>query len=271
MIKINNVEIAGFKTAIRGMRNPKESWDKSDSYGYYFMETDACYLTDLNINVVDSYYEDGWTEQDILDKKYWIEKNSILDKDDEKEVPGYNLFYLGAEDLKLAQKLVLAGTDHSKFMRQIYVGFDLTAPLYLWKEIDTYKVATVANSTSTMHKLADTPINFDCFSFDNFAVKGNKEANEQMLLDLHTIVSICESYRKKYVETCDKAYWRRLIQILPESWMQTRTMTMNYQTLRNIYFARKDHRLTEWHQFCNWIESLPYAKELICLKKGEKQ
>ena len=175
--------------------------------------------------------------------------------------------HIGEKDLKLAQKLVLAGTDHSKFMRQIFVSMDITGPLYWWSEMDTYKVATVANSESKMHKLADTPITLEKFSFDNI-----DDINEGFVLNGSStwisypeiVVQACERLRQMYLITKNKKFWRQLIQILPESWNQKRSWTANYQVLRNIYFARKNHKLTEWHDFCNIIETLPYAKELIC-------
>ena len=152
-------------------------------------------------------------------------------------------------------------------MRQIYVGMDITAPLYWWKEADTYKVATTANSESTMHTLMKEPITLDMFSFDGMAPEGE---GKDWVCDLITIVHLCETYRLKYIETKDKAYWRRLVQILPNGWNQMRTWTANYQTLRNIYFARRNHKLKEWHQFCEFIETLPYAKELICYEPEVK-
>lgn len=170
---------------------------------------------------------------------------------------------IGENDLKLAQKLIINGPDHSKFMRQIHIGIDVVAPLYWWKEFDTYKVATVANSESTMHTLVNNPITLDNFSFDGVL---NLHDND-WVNDLITIIHLCETYRKKYIDTKNIAYWRRLIQILPEGWNQKRTVTINYATLRNIYFARKNHKLIEWQEFCNFIESIPFGKELICYVK----
>ena len=165
---------------------------------------------------------------------------------------------IGEADMKLAKKLVLAGTDHSKFMRQIFVSMDITAPIYWWKEMDTYKVGTVANSTSTMHKLTSKPIEESDFSFDS-------DWDLDFNLGKKYIINVCENLRKKYIETKDKRYWRALIQLLPESYNQTRTWTANYAILRNIYFARRNHKLQEWLDFCKMIESLPYGKELITI------
>lgn len=203
-MKFEHTEVFNFDGALRGMRNPLESWDKKDSY----------------------------------------QKSAR--------------YHLGENDLKLAQKLIRAGTDHSKFMRQIIVSVDITAPLYWWKELDTYKVGTVANSTSTMHKLASTPVTADMI----------EDVSEFRELGLeHIIFNVledCERLRLLYNKTGDKRYWKALIKLLPESWLQTRTVTMSYQNIRAIGKARKNHKLTEWSvDTMKWIEELPYSKELI--------
>lgn len=180
------------------------------------------------------------------------------------------VFVIGENDLTLAQKLINAGTDESKFMRQIFISMNIEAPLFWWKEMDQYRIGCTTNSCSTMHKLASTPITLNCFSFDNENL--TKLDTEEYLKCKHIINSIienCEWLRKKYLETKDKRYWRELIQILPSAWNQKRTWTANYQVLRNIYFARRNHKLQEWKDFCNLIEKLPYGLELICYKKGE--
>lgn len=160
---------------------------------------------------------------------------------------------IGKNDLELMQKLIKAGSEHRKFLRQIFVSVDITAPLYWWKEADTYKVGTVSNSTSTMHKLASTPITMDCFE------------NGEMIYSF-TIAEL-EMNRLKYLETKDKNEWKRLIVNLPESWLQKRTITMNYENILNMYRQRKNHKLTEWSKsFCDWVKTLPYAEELICLE-----
>ena len=164
-------------------------------------------------------------------------------------------FIMGPNDLNLAQRLARAGSDHRKFIRQIFVSVDFTAPLYWWKEYDTYKVATVANSTSTMHKIASKPFTLDDFSHERM----NTQAQEALA---HT-VSVLEDLRKDYLETKDKETWYSMIQLLPSSYHQMRTCTLNYETLMNIYYARRNHKLDEWHTVCDWIASLPYAKELI--------
>ena len=205
------------------MRNPKNSWNRSDSYQSDFTND------------------------------------------------GKNGFVIGENDMKLAQTLIKAGNEHRKFMRQIFVSVDITAPLYWWKEFDTYKVGTVANSTSTMHKLATTPITLDCFEIDdydrNLSIADNPK-DDDGLDNISTfeedIIYVLENIRQKYLETKDKRYWKELIRWLPESWLQKRTITMNYENIRNMYFQRRNHKLTEWSKsFIKWVESLPYAKELI--------
>ena len=219
MIKINNIEIFNFDGAFRGLRNPMNSWNKSDSYWTGIQE--------------DTY------NQSFIPSEYII----------------------GPNDLKLAQRMIKGGPDESKFMRQIFVSMDIDAPLYWWKEMDTYKVATVANSCSTMHKLASTPITNECFSFDN-----DIPQNDEWQVFKNYVIENCERLRQQYIKTKNKDYWRALIQILPSAWMQKRTWTANYQVLRNIYFARRNHKLSEWHEFIDKILTFPYAKELISLE-----
>ena len=217
-MKFEKIQVFNFEGAFRGLRNPKNSWSKSDSY-----------------------YDDN------------------------------NNFVIGENDMKLAQTLIKAGNEHRKFMRQIFVSVDITAPLYWWKEFDTYKVGTVANSTSTMHKLATTPITLDCFEIDdydrNLSLADNPK-DDDGLDNISTfeedIIYVLENIRQKYLETKDKRYWKELVRWLPESWLQKRTITMNYENVRNMYFQRRNHKLTEWSEsFIKWVESLPYAEELI--------
>lgn len=175
---------------------------------------------------------------------------------------------IGKNDLQLAQKLIQAGAEHAKFMRQIFVSVDITAPIYWWKEMDTYKVSTVSNSTSTMHKLSSKPITINDFSFDNLDLVMTAGKNWELTLNdylTYQIIPTCERLRQKFIKTKDKRYWLALIQLLPESYNQTRTWTANYAILRNIYFQRKNHKLQEWHQFCDWIKTLPCGEELIIL------
>lgn len=180
-------------------------------------------------------------------------------------------YVIGENDFGLAQRLIKAGNEHRKFMRQIFVSVDITAPLYWWKEFDTYKVGTVANSTSTMHKLATTQITLDCFEIDdydrNLSLADNPEDDNELnhiSAFEEDVIMVLENLRQKYLETKDKRYWKELIRFLPESWLQKRTITMNYENIRNMYFQRKNHKLTEWSEsFIKWVESLPYAEELI--------
>ena len=221
-MKFENTEVWGFEHAIRGMRNPLESWNKSDSH-----------------------YD---IEEVMVDEEVVLERGKYI---------------IGSNDLQLAQTLIRSGSEHRKFLRQIFVAVDITAPLYFFKELDTYKVGTVANSTSTMHKLASTPITIDCFEMGDFTPLID---NFKIDLSWRTVVSYLEQLRQKYNETKDKRYWKELIRLLPESWLQKRTITMNYENILNMYRQRKNHKLTEWSKsFCDWVKTLPYAEELICL------
>ena len=235
-MKLEKTEVWGFEHAIRGMRNPWESWDKSDSIFHYVVAKDT------NGRM---FYKDA-VPAEIAD-----------------------CCKLGENDLDLMQKLIKAGSEHRKFLRQIFVSVDITAPLYWWKEADTYKVGTVSNSCSTMHKLASTTITMDCFEMDDFA-DSNEESNRYNLYTKSmwsNLIDHLEALRKEFNETKDKRYWKELIRLLPESWLQKRTITMNYENLLNMYRQRKNHKLTEWSKsFCDWVKTLPYAEELICLE-----
>ena len=241
MIKLEHTVLPSpdqMQFVIEGMRNPMNSWDKSDSVN--------CLRTPSGKHCSE------FCKNFNTDKCYMYGDNG-------------EPFIIGKTDMKLAHTLIKAGTDHRKFMRQIMVSVDITAPLYWWKEFDTYKVGTVSNSTSTMHKLAMTPITINCFEHDE-----DVELNDYLLtthMMFNSIINHCEKLRQKYLQTNDKRFWRALIQLLPESWLQTRTVTMNYENLRNMYFARRNHKLQEWHTFCDWIKTLPYGNELICIEK----
>lgn len=202
MIKTEKTSVMNFENAMRGARNPMNSWNRMDS----------------------TYDENG---------KY----------------------VLGPNDLDLAKRLCKAGSAHRKFLRQIFVSVDVTAPIYWWKEFDTYKVATVANSTSTMHKIASKPFSLSDFSCDHMT------SDTRAVMEM--VVTELEIIRLRYLGTKRKDDWYDMIQLLPSSYNQMRTVTLNYETLINIYHARKDHKLVEWHEFCKWIEKLPYAAELI--------
>ena len=202
MLTLKNTSVMNFENAIRGARNPLNSWGRMDSH----------------------------TEPD-------------------------GSFIFGPNDLDLAMRLAQAGTDHRKYLRMVFVSVDVTAPLYWWKEYDTYKVATVANSTSTMHKIHSKPFSMDDFSCDHMT-DGTKKFMETDDAEL-------ENIRLRFKETKSKDDWYDMIQLLPSSYNQMRTCTFNYETLINIYRARKNHKLAEWHTFCDWIETLPYAEQLI--------
>ena len=267
-MKFDETQIMNFEGAFRGLRNPMNSWEKSDSaFGFTSWEDPICYDIAYEWCRKDFITPDDEDHYDEEEEKYltWLHDNGILD------ASKYNIkyAYLGPADLTLAQNMIKAGPSHRKFLRQIMVSVDITAPLYWWKEFDTYKVGTVANSTSTMHKLATTPITMDCFETDDYIedllVYEREPYNEDWILKhcWMDIINDLETLRLRYNETKDKRYWKELIRLLPESWLQTRTVTMNYEVLRNIYSQRKNHKLTEWHSFCDWVKTLPYATELI--------
>jgi len=205
MLKVDRISVMNMENAIRGARNPMNSWARMDSY----------------------YDESG-------------------------------KFVLGENDLSLATRLARAGSDHRKYLRQIFVSMDISAPLYWWKEFDTYKVGTVANSTSTMHKIQAKKFERDDFSHDHLTDEG--------LCALDALIEFIEGERIKYLESRDKAHWHNMIQLLPSSYNQLRTVTLNYEVLINIYYARRGHKLDEWKRLCDAIESLPYAHELILIK-----
>lgn len=221
MIKIEKIEISGWEAAIRGMRNPMNSWDKSDTDFW-------------------SYPRDSMPH------------------------------YIGPNDLSLMEKLCKAGTDHRKFMRMITIYVDITAPLYFWKEFDTYKVGTVANSCSTMHKIADKEFTEDDFSFEHII---DEDTNSQCYMyrdsewdagdTADLLIGILNNYRELYLKTRDKKYWWQMIQLLPSSYNQKRTVMLNYEVLANMYHNRKNHKLDEWQNFCKWIESLPYFEMIV--------
>ena len=202
MIELTKTSVMNLENAIRGARNPMNSWAKSDS----------------------AYDEDG-------------------------------NYVLGENDIGLGMRLCRAGSDHRKFIRQIFVSVDILAPLYWWKEFDTYKVGTVANSTSTMHKIQAISFSRDDFSHDHMS--------ETALRCLDSVIACLEEQRLQFLETKEKSYWYDMIQLLPSSYNQLRTVTLSYEVLTNIYYARRFHKLDEWHTLCAWIESLPYAKEFI--------
>ena len=205
MLKLEKIETFGWESALRGMRNPLNSWDKSDTifeYAYGALHT----------------------------------------------------VKIGENDLDLMKRLSKAGSDHAKFLRMINVTCDITAPLYWWKEYDTYKVGTVANSCSTMHKLHAKEFELSDFSWELL--------NGRSLLILETVIDELNFNRNAFIETKERHYWDQMIQLLPTSYNQKRTVQLNYQVLKNMYFSRRNHKLDEWHTLCDWIETLPYFKEI---------
>lgn len=218
MLKANFIEVSGFTAAMRGMRNPMNSWGNSDSYE-----------------------EDG-------------------------------LYLLGERDMSLAQSLTLSGPEHRKFQRMIHVSMDISAPLYWWKEFDTYKVGTVANSCSTMHKIHAKPFVREDFACEHLEPLSIMETNDicedyDFTAALDQMIYYLNCARKMYVETKDKRYWWQMIQLLPSSYIQKRTVDFSYETARKMYFERRNHKLDEWHQFCDILAELPYAQELIMLEE----
>ena len=236
MIKFENVEVVGWEHAIRGMRNPMNSWEKSDS-DYRPILCKRC-------NNCTSYQLEHWED---------CEKCEV-----EMETSSHNGFMIGPNDHDLMMRLRNAGTDHRKFMRMITVYVDITAPLYWWKEFDTYKVGTVANSCSTMHKIHAKEFTIEDFSHEHLI--DDKSAEVLGLEYLEFLIGGLNKHRKQYLETKDKKYWWQMIQLLPTSYNQRRTVMLNYEVLANIYKSRKNHKLDEWHNFCNFIESLPYSE-----------
>lgn len=218
MLKVKNIEVFNFEGALRGMRNPMNSWDKGDT----------------RVIIGDLGYE---------------EENSVFSPNCLQPIVGPN-------DLKLAQTLIRGGAEECKFLRQIQVSMDISAPRFWWTEMDTYKVGTTANSCSTMHRLTKAPITANDFAFE--------ESNSPKIewIQGHLITQ-CEELRQLYVRTKDKKYWRALIETLPNAYIQKRTWTANYQVLRNIYFQRQGHKLKEWHEFLDVVDKLPYAEEFI--------
>ena len=251
-MRFEDTEVWGFRKALRGMRNPKNSWDKSDSvFGY---SSKNCY------------------------------KHNNLCLECEKHDPNAYAIespVIGKNDMKLAQQLIRAGSEHRKFMRQIFVSVDITAPLYWWKEFDTYKVGTVANSTSIMHKLATTPITLECFEIDDYDDSIMEYKRDGSVYPMQSVfVEFLEHIRRKYLETKDKKFWKELIRWLPESWLQTRTVTMSYENLLAMCSKgqRRFHKLNEWSgqddntkpNFISWARTLPYAQELIFIDEVEE-
>lgn len=233
MIKIKNVDVSGWEAAIRGMRNPMNSWDKSDSFIPCYVKT-KCHECEVNQNC--SYYFDSG-------KPY---------KKDE---------FIGKNDIDLMKRLAKAGTDHRKFLRMINVTMDIIAPTYWWAEFDTYKVGTVRNSCSFMHKGTSRPFYISDFS----CCAGDIDNTEQVVTTWQIVINTLNELREKYLETKDKTIFQEIRNLLPSGYMQQSTVQLNYEVLLNMYKSRKNHRLQEWRDFCSWVETLPYFNE-ICLE-----
>ena len=223
-MKFEHTQVFNFDGALRGMRNPLESWSKSDSHVDYVP------------------YSNKW-------EMFEYGRENVE-------------YVIGKNDLNLAQRLIRGGSEHRKWLRQVFVSVDITAPMYWWSEADTYSVGVTKNSTSKMHKIMSKPFELSMFEIDDF--------KEEERVDFEEVLKICNKYRDLYIEYKDdgwgetaKKYWKALIRILPESWLQTRTVTLNYEVIRNMVHQRKGHKLTEWHQFITWAHTLPYAEELI--------
>lgn len=275
-MKFENTQVFNIEGALRGMRNPLDSWKKSDSsFGTFSYEPN-----DDGWDIAEAYYGDSnWrnsedpeeikeAENEIDEIQQWlIEEGIHWDKDNEHGTWAY----IGPNDMGLAQRLIGAGPEHRKFLRQIMVSVDITAPFYWWKEFDTYKVGTVANSCSTMHKLASYPIDIDNFEIEDFNPdlifwtndNGDSPVDYEIKDHIEDHMFFLEKLRQKYLETKDKRYWKELVRWLPEGWLQKRTVTMNYENLRSMRKQRAHHKLTEWNSFCDWVDSLPYAEDLI--------
>lgn len=236
-MKFENIRVYNFENALRGMRNPLASWKKIDS-------------------------EFG------VRPRVEVPEGAIITHEYENGLCEY--VKIGPNDMGLAKRLIAGGSEHRKFLRQIFVTVDITAPLFWWKEADTYKIGTVANSTSTMHKLANTPITLDCFELGDYSPELDMIDDVPLGLRVDLFLDHLEQMRQKYLMTNDKRYWKELVRWLPNGWLQTRTVTMNYENLLSMYHQRRNHKLTEWSiDFINFIKSLPYASDFLILDETE--
>lgn len=250
MIKIENIETYGWEAAIRGMRNPMNSWAKSDSY-------DKCGL------LFEDDFNEAKQEGYVPELAKWVADNPTFGTC----APCW--YVIGDNDFDLMNRLRNAGTDHRKYLRMITVYCDITAPLYWWKEFDTYKIGTVANSCSTMHKIQAREFTLDDFSCEHLSTEGDVvittsggvEMSPCSLLNI--TCKYLNVYREKYLKTKDKDAWWQMIQLLPSSYNQKRTVMLNYEVLANMYKSRKNHKLDEWHTLCDWIKELPYSELII--------
>lgn len=251
MIKIEHTDVYGFEAAIRGMRNPLNSWELSDSFEceHYEEFSDWCDVCEYEGCQMFKVIHTGFKDIHTGPNEYHI------------ECTAEHKFVIGEEDLKLMHQLALAGDDHGKFARFINVTVDIVAPTYWWLEFDTYKVGTVSNSCSKMHKIHEKE-----FSVDDFSHEHLDKYPIELLSETIRVLNVA---RREFLETKDKKYWWYLIQLLPMSYNQRRTVQLNYQVLNRIYHARKNHKLDEWHAFCDWVEKLPYFKEIYLGGDGD--
>lgn len=236
-MKFENIRVYNFENALRGMRNPLASWKKIDS-------------------------EFG------VRPRVEVPEGAVITHEYENGLCEYAK--IGPNDMGLAKRLIAGGSEHRKFLRQIFVTVDITAPLYYFKEFDTYRIGVTENSTSTMHKLASTPITLDCFELGDYSPELDMIDDVPLGLRVDSFIDDLEQMRQKYLMTNDKRYWKELVRWLPNGWLQTRTVTMNYENLLSIYHQRRNHKLTEWSiDFINFIKSLPYASDFLIPDEAE--
>ena len=236
-MKFENIRVYNFENALRGMRNPLASWKKIDS-------------------------EFG------VRPRVEVPEGAVITHEYENGLCEYAK--IGPNDMGLAKRLIAGGSEHRKFLRQIFVTVDITAPLYYFKEFDTYRIGVTENSTSTMHKLASTPITLDCFELGDYSPELDMIDDAPLGLRVDSFIDDLEQMRQKYLMTNDKRYWKELVRWLPNGWLQTRTVTMNYENLLSMYHQRRNHKLTEWSiDFINFIKSLPYASDFLIPDEAE--
>ena len=236
-MKFENIRVYNFENALRGMRNPLASWKKIDS-------------------------EFG------VRPRVEVPEGAVITHEYENGLCEYAK--IGPNDMGLAKRLIAGGSEHRKFLRQIFVTVDITAPLYYFKEFDTYRIGVIENSTSTMHKLASTPITLDCFELGDYSPELDMIDDVPLGLRVDSFIDDLEQIRQKYLMTNDKRYWKELVRWLPNGWLQTRTVTMNYENLLSMYHQRRNHKLTEWSiDFINFIKSLPYASDFLIPDEAE--
>lgn len=276
-MKIENVRTYNWQNAFRGLRNPMDSWDRSDSiYGLDSFDFDEDYeVAGLWMNKyypnLDEDSDEYFSKED--DYIQWLCENGIIARNSVNDCGEF--FFIGPNDMDLAQRMIAGKEPNDKFLRQIFVSMDITAPLLWWKEMDQYKIATTTNSTSTMHKIHSYPITKDCFEMDDYEGENlmviNEDETDFYFVEDHIRehIKFLEELRQMYLRYKDKdpaiakKYWKELIRWNPDGWLQKRTWTADYITLRHIYHWRRNHKLTEWHTFCDKIMTLPYAKDLI--------